>query len=252
MHFYPFDIAEYMAHTPHLNADQDLTYRRMLDYCYLHERGLPSDVDEIAELIKMPSQCVGIILKQFFHQGDNGVWHNNRADREIARFRSKSVKGRDSANRRWQGLESPETQKSPRGGATGRKPTPKKAPSLSAEQTEKALQLFLQFWLQYPWKIAKLSSELEWLLLSEAEQELALRVIPDHVKVWAVDQFKYVPKPTNWIKQKRFTDELKRMPLPAAHKPVEQQEETEEERKINAQKAMDKMNELLRKQGKIK
>ena len=53
MHYYQFNIGDYASHTQHLDEIEDVAYRRMLDYCYLNEIGLPKSVDEVARLIRM-------------------------------------------------------------------------------------------------------------------------------------------------------------------------------------------------------
>ena len=47
MFYYSFNIGDYQSHTSHLSEMEDLAYRRMLDWCYLHEKPLPEEVDEI-------------------------------------------------------------------------------------------------------------------------------------------------------------------------------------------------------------
>ena len=54
MHFYSFNIGDYMSHTVHLSLMEDLAYRRCLDIYYLHEKPLPEDIGEVARLIRMP------------------------------------------------------------------------------------------------------------------------------------------------------------------------------------------------------
>ena len=103
MHYYSFHIADYESHTKHLDPLEDIAYRRMLDWCYLHEKPLPESVDAIARLINMRSHCDSIasVLVEFFHQNRKRQWFNKRADICIAAYRKKSEKARASANARW-------------------------------------------------------------------------------------------------------------------------------------------------------
>jgi uncharacterized protein YdaU (DUF1376 family) len=68
MHYYQFNIGDYHTHTDHLSEMEDLAYRRMLDWCYLHEKPLPEDVAEVARLIRMRSHSDSIanVLREFF------------------------------------------------------------------------------------------------------------------------------------------------------------------------------------------
>ena len=68
MHFYSFNIGDYMSHTVHLSLMEDLAYRRCLDIYYLHEKPLPEDATEVARLIRMPEHKPEVVqvLKEFF------------------------------------------------------------------------------------------------------------------------------------------------------------------------------------------
>jgi uncharacterized protein YdaU (DUF1376 family) len=48
MHYYQFNIGDYQSHTAHLTDMEDLAYRRLLDWYYLHELSIPLDLTEVA------------------------------------------------------------------------------------------------------------------------------------------------------------------------------------------------------------
>jgi uncharacterized protein YdaU (DUF1376 family) len=102
MHYYQFNIGDYKSHTEHLSELEDLAYRRMLDWYYLHETPLPGDVDQIARLIRMRSHtdCIAVVLQEYFQETPEG-WKNHRADLEIAKAGEKSTKASESAKARW-------------------------------------------------------------------------------------------------------------------------------------------------------
>jgi uncharacterized protein YdaU (DUF1376 family) len=81
---------------------EDLAYRRMLDWCYLHEKSLPVEISDIARLIRMRSHTDSIasVLREFFESTADG-WVNRRVQQEISRFSEKSEKARQSAKARW-------------------------------------------------------------------------------------------------------------------------------------------------------
>ncbi len=68
MHYYQFNIGDYHSHTLHLSEIEDLTYRRLLDWYYLHESSIPLDLNEIARQIRMRSHsdCIATVLQEFF------------------------------------------------------------------------------------------------------------------------------------------------------------------------------------------
>jgi uncharacterized protein YdaU (DUF1376 family) len=108
MHYYQFNIGDYASHTRHLDLDEDLAYRRLLDMYYLHERPLNVDSAVVAKQIGMREkvQVVQDVLNEFFQLGEDG-WVNDRADKEIKHYHSKieqaSRAGKASAERRSNG-----------------------------------------------------------------------------------------------------------------------------------------------------
>jgi len=102
MHYYQFNIGDYQSHTSHLSEMEDLAFRRMLDWCYLHEKPLPPDPDEIARLIRMRSHSVSIaiVLREYFERNEDG-WISLRVIAEILKVGIKSEKASASAKARW-------------------------------------------------------------------------------------------------------------------------------------------------------
>lgn len=103
MHYYQFNIGDYQSHTSHLSETEDLAYRRMLDWCYLHEKPLPLNVDEISRLIRMRthSESIAIVLHEYFERREDGYIHL-RVLQEILKVGEKSEKASESAKIRWE------------------------------------------------------------------------------------------------------------------------------------------------------
>lgn len=104
MYYYQFNIGDYQSHTGHLEPLEDCAYRRMLDWCYLHERPLPDDVEQIAKLIRMRShsECIASVLREFFARtADGSGWWQDRIGKEISKASVKSEKASQSAKVRW-------------------------------------------------------------------------------------------------------------------------------------------------------
>jgi uncharacterized protein YdaU (DUF1376 family) len=102
MHYYQFNIGDYQSHTSHLSEMEDLAFRRMLDWCYLHEKPLPPEPDEIARLIRMRSHSdsIAIVLQEYFERNEEG-WISLRVIAEILKVGIKSEKASASAKARW-------------------------------------------------------------------------------------------------------------------------------------------------------
>lgn len=91
MHYYSFHIGDYMSHTRHLSLIEDLAFRRLLDFYYLHEQ--PIKQRDIARQIGMREheQDVLTVLNEFFVSTEDG-FVNPRADKEILDFKSHQAK----------------------------------------------------------------------------------------------------------------------------------------------------------------
>ncbi len=103
MHYYAFNIGDYKSHTSHLDPIEDIAYRRLLDWCYLHEKPLPKSIDEIERLINMRthSESIATVLKEFFYIVKGKGWFHRRVEKEITAYTEKSEKARNSAKARW-------------------------------------------------------------------------------------------------------------------------------------------------------
>ena len=115
MHYYQFNIGDYQSHTGHLDPLEDIAYRRMLDWCYLHEQPLPNDIQQIAKLVRMRDHQATVrdVLNEFFYLTDEG-WYQTRIGEEIKHYHSKieqaSRAGKASAERRINARSTPVQQ----------------------------------------------------------------------------------------------------------------------------------------------
>ena len=85
MHFYRFFINDYMVSTRHLSNDEDLCYRRLLDFYYTEETPLPNDNLLLSRKIQMEANVVEDILNEYFEPTPEG-WINARAHAEITAY----------------------------------------------------------------------------------------------------------------------------------------------------------------------
>ena len=106
MHYYAFNIGDYVSHTRHLTLLEDLAYRRLLDLYYLHEQPLSECSTTVARLIGMRDNVdeVAAVLTEFFEHVSGVGYVNPRADDEIVKYKNKqnqrSMAGKASAERR--------------------------------------------------------------------------------------------------------------------------------------------------------
>jgi uncharacterized protein YdaU (DUF1376 family) len=85
MHYYNFNIGDYMKHTLHLTPEEDLAYRRLLDMYYDTESPIPNNIPSVSRRLRMDSKIVESVLNEFFEASQEG-YKNYRADGEIADY----------------------------------------------------------------------------------------------------------------------------------------------------------------------
>jgi uncharacterized protein YdaU (DUF1376 family) len=87
MHYYQFHIGDYISHTFHLTAEEDLAYRRLLDMYYDTEQPIPNNIPLVSRRLRMGSDVVQSVLNEFFTLTDEG-YKNHRADLEIREYQA--------------------------------------------------------------------------------------------------------------------------------------------------------------------
>jgi len=85
MHYYQWNIGDYIKHTAHLTLEEDITYRRLLDYYYDTEQPITQNNPLVSRKLRVPEKALQTILDEFFVLTENG-YINLRADAEIAQY----------------------------------------------------------------------------------------------------------------------------------------------------------------------
>jgi uncharacterized protein YdaU (DUF1376 family) len=214
MHYYQFNIGDYKSHTEHLSEMEDLTYRRLLDWYYLHEIPIPLDQAETARQIRMRSHsdCIAVVLQEYFERTENG-WIHHRADREIAKTGEKSAKAAASAKARWnKGSDANALPTQSESNATHNtehitqdtKPKEKQPMALSKR--------FEEFWRVYPKKVGKDAAKKAFEKRKPDEVMLTKMCNAIHFQrrsvAWQKDGGQFIPNPATWLNQGRWQDEV--------------------------------------------
>jgi uncharacterized protein YdaU (DUF1376 family) len=105
MHYYSFNVGDYIKDTSHLSLIEDLAYRRLIDLYYTTESPIDPNIKAIARKIRMSEheQVIETILGEFFTQNTDGFWENKRCQNDLDLIYKKSQKARESAKARWSG-----------------------------------------------------------------------------------------------------------------------------------------------------
>jgi uncharacterized protein YdaU (DUF1376 family) len=225
VNYFEFHIGDYAQATQHLSMLEDAAYSRMLRWCYANERPLPFDIKQIERLVRAQSkperEAVSNVLSEFFVQMDDG-WHQDRVDREIARYQDKQRKASASANARWKKGEThnegnanayanalqtlcegnanqtPDTNKTPI------------APLPGGETVASSPPGFDDFWQAYPRKVGKGAALTAWKrarVNGHLADVLAAITVQRSSEQWQRDGGRFVPNPATWLNQRRWEDE---------------------------------------------
>jgi uncharacterized protein YdaU (DUF1376 family) len=94
MHYYPFAIGDYMAHTRHLSLLEDLAYRRLLDFYHLHEKPPVGTISEVSREIGFSGETKNVeyILNKFFickKIKSKIYWRHKRCEETITKYKSR-------------------------------------------------------------------------------------------------------------------------------------------------------------------
>lgn len=93
MNYYPFHPGDYLRDTAHLDPMEDLTYRRLLDMYYLSEKPIPLETDLVSRRLRLGSDVVLSVLREFFVETLEG-WTHRRCDMEIAAYMARSERAK--------------------------------------------------------------------------------------------------------------------------------------------------------------
>ena len=88
MHYYQFNIGDYIKSTNHLSIEEDITYRRLIDLYYDTEQPIPNDNPRVLRRIRLGSEyleSLEIILNEFFCLTGKG-WENKRCNEDIESY----------------------------------------------------------------------------------------------------------------------------------------------------------------------
>ena len=104
MHFYPFNIKDYMYETQHLTLAEHGALRLLIDRIHLIERPLDADEENIFRLMcfdkEEDKEVIRRMLKEFFIKKKNG-WTHQQSESDIRFYKSQSDRGKKGAKVRW-------------------------------------------------------------------------------------------------------------------------------------------------------
>ena len=219
MHYYNFNIGDYMKHTLHLTPEEDLAYRRLLDMYYDTEAPIPNALPLVSRRLRMDSKVVESVLNEFFDLTEEG-YKNYRADGEIADYHKFLEK--QKANGRLGGR--PKKGKKPIGNPPITQAEPKKSLNNKQQTTNNKQNItpdgFDLFWNSYNKKVGKPNSIKQWSKIKFTDGMLEKIVEKASADAKAKPDNKFRKDPERWLKGQHWLDEvivshetLKELPL---------------------------------------
>lgn len=103
MNYYERYCGDYARDTSHLSLAEHGAYTLMLDVYYSTEKALPADLGLLHRMCraitKIEQASVNRVADEFFPVGQDGLRHNRRADRDIAKALPRIAKARDNGGK---------------------------------------------------------------------------------------------------------------------------------------------------------
>lgn len=98
MHYYPHHIGDYKSATSHLNNEEDLAYRRLLEMYYDTEQPIPLETQQVARRLRVTPESVQVVLVDFFEEQPDG-WHHARCEAEINEYAGRIDRARNAGKK---------------------------------------------------------------------------------------------------------------------------------------------------------
>lgn len=93
MHYYQFNLSDYITATAHLTPMQDLAYRRLLDYYYEKEKPIPNKTEWVSNRIRLASERESVehVLSEYFALNDADEWVHDVCEANIKAYQKRCV-----------------------------------------------------------------------------------------------------------------------------------------------------------------
>lgn len=136
MHYYQFNIGDYIKNTLHLSLEEDIAYRRLLDLYYDSEQPIPNDIPKVSRRLRLGSDVIQSVLDEFFELAKDG-YRNHRADLEIASYQEYMAKQKANGSK---GGRPKKTQQEPTANPSQTQNNPKQEPLTTPNNQEPVIK----------------------------------------------------------------------------------------------------------------
>lgn len=210
MNYYPFHIGDFRSGTAHLTNEQELAYRRAIDWYYDTEQPIPLETQWVARRLRVETEDLQVVLEDFFERTDEG-WRNARCDKEITHYKAIAERNKTNGSKGGRPRKNPVgSQSVPSGIPLESQPRTKNQEPNTPKAPTGVDARFDKFWAAYPKKIGKdvARKRFEQRKPDDAllDQMLAAINIQKRTDQWVRDGGQYIPNPATWLSQGRWQD----------------------------------------------
>lgn len=217
-----FYVADYLADTTHLTAEEHGAYMLLL-FSYW-QTGKPLRIDRLATVARIPNErwpSVADTLSEFFHVTETH-WVQFRVEADLEAVNSKVVTASNAGKASARAKALKKQQELNDRSTNVDDPLQRNGNHIDTDTyTDKNIKntppmaedLFPVFWKLYPNKVGKAAAQKAWAKLKVTDElftvitdGLAKQVVSES---WVKDGGKFIPHPSTWLNGKRWEDEVK-------------------------------------------
>lgn len=223
MHYYNWKPGGYRKHTDHLTDQEDLCYRRLLDWQYENETPIPKETESVIRRLRLVTvglDSVSKILQEFFELTENGWW-NPQAREQIEAFQRRKITNQTNGK---QGGRPKKTESVSDGKPNAnRRESKSKGNSVTQELnnstpivpkgTDESGSELEAIWDAYPKKVGKRGGMAS-ILAALRRSKLPPAEMLGRVQAYATTleaagtELRFIKNPTTWFNQDCFNDTL--------------------------------------------
>lgn len=125
MHYYKFNVSDWVMNTSHLSLEEEAIYLRLVNYYYDSEKPIPLETHSVIRRLRLAShsETVDIVLKEFFTKTDEG-WTHSKCDKLLAEYHARAERNRKNGSRGGRKPKEEKTQEKPTGLEVGTQEEP--------------------------------------------------------------------------------------------------------------------------------
>ena len=100
MHYYKFNVADWVMNTSHLSLEEEAVYLRLVNHYYDSEQPIPLETHSVTRRLRLGShsETVDVVLKEFFVKTDEG-WIHSKCDKLLAEYHARAERNRQNGSK---------------------------------------------------------------------------------------------------------------------------------------------------------